>query len=170
MTIEITFQPEGLTGLVAEGIFISDAAHRMGVVMPFGCKGFRECIACQVSILSGAELLSVPTEAENTILGAGQLSQKQRLACQTRLERSGELIVYISPEREKAAEEPADAARTRKNFGALPLDQKIKTLVQLEALTMYEAMNAVIDKPLAVGEKVLDRIFRTSKSKSPGNK
>jgi len=160
MSVEITFQPGGLTGLVAEGISISEAAHRMGVRM-FRCKG-TECTTCQVSILSGDELLSSPTEVEGRILGLDQLLQKQRLACQTKLEKSGEIVVRVNQETEEATSKPGDPATMRKNFGELPLDKKIKTLVQLEALTMYEAMNALIDKPLAVGEKVFDRIFRTS--------
>ncbi|HEY6122227.1 MAG TPA: 2Fe-2S iron-sulfur cluster-binding protein [Pyrinomonadaceae bacterium] len=169
MSVEITFQPAGYAGLVAEGISISDAAHRMGVAM-FRCQGI-ECTTCQVTILSGDELLSSPTKTEGRILGLDQLLQKHRLACQAKLERSGEIVVQINPKNEDATNTAGDPATMRKNFGELPLDQKIKTLVQLEALTMYEAMNALIDKPLAVGEKVFDRIFRTSgtAAKSPKN-
>src|SRR5882724_5710840 len=170
MSVEITFQPAGLSGLVAEGIYISAAAHRMGVTMSLDCKGVGECTTCQISILSGAELLSTPTEVENRILGVERLAQQQRLACQARLERSGELIVHVSPETEKAAYKPGETAGMRKEFGELPLNKKIKTRVQLEAITMYEALNAVIDKPLAMGEKVFDRIFFRTAKTGPGKK
>jgi len=140
------------------------------VTMSLDCKGVGECTTCQISILSGAELLSTPTEVENRILGVERLAQQQRLACQARLERSGELIVHVSPETEKAAYKPGETAGMRKEFGELPLNKKIKTLVQLEAITMYEALNAVIDKPLAMGEKVFDRIFFRTAKTGPGKK
>jgi len=167
MSVEITFQPAGLTGLVPEGISISDAAHRMGAAI-FRCSGV-ECVACRVSILSGNELLSPPTEAEGKIFGADELLLKQRLACQAKLERPGEIVVHVTKE-DKTPADPTDPASMRKNFGELPLDKKIKTLVQLEALTMYEAMNAIIEKPLAAGEKVFDRIFRTGGSVAKGSR
>ncbi len=146
MSVEITFQP------------------RMGVLMTLECKRRGECTSCLVSVLAGAELLSAPTQAEKTILGAEGLSQQQRLACQVRLERSGELVVHVSPKKEKAESEPTDPASMRKKFAELTLNKKISTLVQLEALTMFEAFNAMVDKPLAVGEKIFDRIFLKKKS------
>ena len=165
MSIEITFQPSGIVGLVAEGISIADAAHRMGVTIPGGCKG-EGCTTCQVLIVTGGELLSSATATEIEFFGSEALVRYQRLACQARLERSGQIVVHINPEA-KESTESRDAGDMRKEFGDLPLDQKIKTLVQLEALTMYEALNAVIDKPLAMGEKVFDKVFKTGK---PGSK
>jgi len=159
MSVEITFQPTGLSGLVAEGIYLSDAARRMGVAMPAKCNG-PDCDSCLVSIVVGAQLLSFPTEAERKILGAEALAQQQRLACQALIESSGALIVTVSPKKEEPDNEPADPATMRKKFAELTLDKKITTLVQLEAVTMFEAFNAMVDKPLALGEKVFDRIFR----------
>jgi ferredoxin len=164
MSVEITFQPIGLSGLVPEGTYLSDAARRMGVLLTLDCKGRGECTSCLVSVLAGAQLLSLPTQAERNILGGEGLSQQQRLACQVRLERSGELVVHVSPKKEKAESESTDPASMRKRFAELTLDKKISTLVQLEALTMFEAFNAMVDKPLAVGEKVFDRVFRKTKS------
>lgn len=71
--------------------------------------------------------------------------------------------MHVSPEKEKAESESTDPASMRKRFAELTLDKKISTLVQLEALTMFEALNAMVDKPLAVGEKVFDRVFRKTK-------
>ena len=165
MSIEITFQPSGLVGLVAEGISIADAAHRMGVAIPGGCTRTENCTTCQVSIIAGSQLLSPATATEIELFGSGVLSQHQRLACQARIERSGELVVHV-PSETKKADGSHDPAAMRKEFGDLPLDEKIKTLVQLEAITMYEALNAVIDKPLAFGQKLFDRVFRTAKPTS----
>jgi ferredoxin len=164
MSVEITFEPVGLSGLVAEGAYLSDAARRMGVSMPLDCKGSGQCISCQVQIYSGAALLSAPTEAERNVLGEEGLLQQQRLACQVRIDRAGELVVYMNPAKEKPEEEPLDAASMRKKFGELALDKKITTLMQLEALTMFEAMNAIVDKPLALGEKLFDRFYSRAKA------
>lgn len=71
--------------------------------------------------------------------------------------------MHVSPEKEKGESESTDPASMRKKFAELGLDKKISTLVQLEALTMFEALNAMVDKPLAVGEKVFDRVFRKTK-------
>ena len=164
MSVEITFEPVGLTGLVAEGSSISDAARRMGLVVFFECKGTGECTCCQVSITRGADLLSAPNDAEQRILGFEGLEKQQRLACQTRIERPGELIVEFNPEKDNTENTASEGENMRKKFGELPLNKKIATLMQLEALTMYEAMNAIVDKPLAFGEKMFDKVLNKTRS------
>jgi ferredoxin len=160
MSVEITFEPSGLSGLVAEGAYISDAARRMGVPFPCACNQKGDCSTCLITIVTGSELLSSPSEAEERILGIEQLARQYRLACRTILERSGEVAVRVHPEPEKSEPATDDPATMRKKFGELPLSQKISTLVQLEALTMNEAFNALIDKPLAAGEKLFDKVFK----------
>lgn len=46
----------------------------------------------------------------------------------------------------------------KKKFGELPLNKKLATLVQLEAATMSEAVNTIIDKSIAAGENVMDKL------------
>jgi ferredoxin len=164
MSVEITFEPAGLTGLVAEGSSIADAARRMGLVVFFECKGTGDCTCCQVSVVRGADLLSAPNDAEERILGVEGLQKQQRLACQTRIERPGELIVEFNPEKDRTEKAASEGDAMRKRFGELPLNKKIATLMQLEALTMYEAMNALVDKPLAFGEKMFDKILNKTRS------
>lgn len=163
MSVEITFEPVGLVGLVAEGAYLSDAARRMGVVMPLDCAGTGKCTSCQVRIYSGAELLSAPTAAERDVLGEEGLSLQQRLACQVKIERAGELVVHMNPEKAKTEKESSDTEGMRKKFGELTLDKKIATLMQLEAVTMAEAFNAAFEKPLALGEKLFDRFYSKAK-------
>src|SRR6266513_2182278 len=96
MSVEITFEPEGASGLVAEGTFIWEAAKRLGVSIRVDCRGRGECDSCAVTIDRGAALLSAATAAEEQILGAdrlGDAGQRERLACQAILERQGEIIV-----------------------------------------------------------------------------
>ena len=160
MSIEITFEPDGLSGLVAEGAYISDAARRLGVRFPADCNRKGECSSCVISIVSGSELVSSPTETEERLLGPERFAKQYRLACRTILARPGAIVVYV-PETEKSEKEKTDDPATmRKTFGELPLNQKILMLAQLEALTMNEAMNALIDKPIAVGGKLFDKIFK----------
>ena len=160
MSVEIRFEPTGLSGLVAEGAYISDAARRMGVLFPVGCNLKGECTTCLVTIVTGLDLISQPSDAERRLLGEEELSRHYRLACQTVLERPGELVVHVHPKAEQNENEVNDPATMRKKFGELPLNQKISTLVQLEALTMNEAFNALVDKPLVAGGKLFDKIFK----------
>ena len=160
MSVEIRFQPAGLSGLVAEGTYLIDAAKRMGVRISAGCKGGGECTACVVSIVAGHLLLSAPTEHEQKTLGPEGLAQEQRLACQTRIERSGELVVGVAPEKDASEKNQRQVSDFRKDFGELPLDKKLVTLIQLEALTMSQAMDAIVAKTLSAGGKVMDLFAR----------
>ena len=164
MSVEITFQPAGLSGLVAEGTYVIDAAKRMGVRISAACKGSAECTACVVSIVTGQLLLSAPTEHEQKTLGQEGLAQEQRLACQTRIERSGELVVAVVPEQAAADKNQRQVSDLRKDFGELPLDKKLVTLVQLEALTMSQAMDAIAAKTLSAGGKVIDLFARKGRN------
>src|SRR5438309_4186085 len=123
MSVEITFQPAGLSGLVAEGTYVIDAAKRMGVRIAGACKG-SECTARVVSIVAGQLLLSAPTEHEQKTLGHEGLAQEQRLACQTRIERSGELVVAVVPEKDASEKNQRPVSDFRKAFAELPLDKK----------------------------------------------
>lgn len=53
---------------------------------------------------------------------------------------------------------PEDDDDFRKKFGELPLNKKVSTLMQLEATTMSEALNTIIDKSISAGESVMDKL------------
>ena len=53
---------------------------------------------------------------------------------------------------------PEDDKDLKKKFGELPLNKKLTTLIQLEAATMSEAVNTIIDKSIAAGENVMDKL------------
>ncbi|HKZ79255.1 MAG TPA: 2Fe-2S iron-sulfur cluster-binding protein [Pyrinomonadaceae bacterium] len=158
MSVEVTFQPAGISGLVAEGTYLIEAARRMGVRLARDCQG-PACASCVVYVMSGDSLLSAPTEHETNTLGAQEVAQKQRLACQAIIERDGEIVVQVLPARRPDAED------MRKTFGQLPLGQKLITLVQLETITMSEALDEISAKSLSIGEK-LTRVFRQRKKAS----
>lgn len=173
MSVSITFEPSGISGLVAEGTYLIDAARRMGVLLGEGCTtGKGECPSCLVSIKSGAGLLSVPSAAEQKLLGAEQLDQALRLACQVKIESHGEVVVMATA-RKPAGSTPEAGSDLRRRFGELPLNKKIATLLQLEAITMSEAFDSAIEKPLAFGARTIDSIVgraRTARAQNDQKK
>jgi ferredoxin len=166
MSISITFEPSGLTGVVAEGTYLIDAARRMGVSVGSGCTiGKGECPDCLVSIKAGADVLSPPSAAEQKHLGAEQLDQSLRLACQVKLEHHGEVVVMATAQKPGGA--PRDTrSELRRDFGSLPLMEKIATLLQLEAITMSEAFDSAIEKPLAFGARTMDAFMNRTRAKT----
>ena len=171
MSVSITFEPSGISGVVAQGTYLIDAARRMGASLGAGCTGGKgECPACVVSVKTGAELLSSPSNAEEKQLGAENLDQSYRLACQTKIENHGDVVVMVSSAPPHTAPPVDQQADLRKKFGALPLTQKLATLVQLEAITMSEAFDSAINKPLAFGSKTFGAMFDRARAKSEAAK
>jgi ferredoxin len=156
MSVDIKFQPDGQQGLVAEGTYLWDAAKRLGVRLPAECDGRGECDTCAVVVEEGATLLSSLTEAERTRLSPERLAAGERLACQAKIEHGGEVVVRPVPvtEREETADEAAKGLK--KEFRDMPLKQKIATLVELEAVTLFQTIETIIDVPFALGGKVMD--------------
>jgi 2Fe-2S ferredoxin len=168
MSVSITFEPSGLSGVVAQGTYLIDAARRMGASLGAGCTaGKGECPSCVVSVKSGAALLSSPSVAEEKQLGAENLDQAYRLACQAKIENHGEVVVMLNAVPPHSTAPLVDhQAELRKKFGSLPLSKKLATLVQLEAITMSEAFDSAIEKPLAFGSKTFGAIFDRARAKN----
>lgn len=171
MSVSITFEPSGINGVVAQGTYLVDAARRMGVPLSAGCTaGKGECPACVVSVKAGANLLSPPSVAEEKQLGVEQLNQGLRLACQVKLEGHGDVVVMAAA---RPQTRPADVdaeAELKKRFGALPLGKKLATLMQLEAITMSEAFDSAIEKPLAFGSKTFDAFLNKKRARGEQKK
>jgi ferredoxin len=160
MSVSITFEPSGISGVVAQGTYLIDAARRMGAPLGTGCTaGKGECPACLISVKTGAELLSPPSLAEENQLGNDHLDQSLRLACQVKLENQGDVVVMVATRPQTRPTATDTAAELQKKFGALPLRQKLATLMQLEAITASETFDAAIEKPLALGSKAFDSIM-----------
>ena len=166
MSVSITFEPSGINGVVAEGTYLIDAARRMGVPLGAGCTaGKGECPACVVSVKSGANLLSPPSMAEEKQLGVEQLEQALRLACHVKLEHHGDVVVMAAARPQTRPADTDTEAELRKKFGALPLGKKLATLMQLEAITMSEAFDSAIEKPLAFGSKTFDSFLNKRRAR-----
>jgi uncharacterized 2Fe-2S/4Fe-4S cluster protein (DUF4445 family) len=171
MSVSITFEPSGISGVVAEGTYLIDAARRMGAPLGEGCTaGKGECPSCAVSVKSGAALLSLPSLAEEKQLGAEQLDQNLRIACQVKIENPGDVVVMVAARPQTRSTLNNTEAELRTKFGALPLNKKIATLLQLEAITMSEAFDSAIEKPLAFGAKTFDAIANRARARSAQKK
>ena len=166
MSVSITFEPSGISGVVAEGTYLIDAARRMGAPLGAGCTaGKGECPACVVSVKTGANLLSPLSLVEEQQLGTEQADQALRLACQVKIENHGDVVVMTAtrPQQSESVDTPSELT---KKFGALPLGKKLATLMQLEAITMSEAFDSAIEKPLAFGSKTFDAIMGKAKERA----
>ena len=166
MNVSITFEPSGISGLVAQGTYLIEAARRMGAPLGAGClAGKGDCPACVVAVKAGANLLSPPTSVENTHLGAEGLSDSLRMACQTKIEGQGDIVLMVTPYRAHGATPPVDLpSDIEKKFGELSLNQKIAALLKFEAITMSEAFDAALKKPLAVGSRAFDSVVARARS------
>jgi ferredoxin len=171
MSVSITFEPSGLSGVVAEGTYLIDAARRMGVSLGTGCTiGKGECPDCLISVKSGSDLLSPPSAAELKQLADEDLAQSHRLACQVKLQFPGDVVVMASA-RKPGDGTPRDTkSEVTRDFASLPLTQKIATLMQLEAITMSEAFDSAIEKPLAFGARTMDAFMNRARAKNENKK
>ena len=158
MSVNVKFEPEGQSGLIAEGTYLWDAAKRLGVRLPAECEGRGECDTCAVVVEEGATLLSSLTTAERQRLSPERLAAGERLACQTKVERGGDLVLRPVPvtEREETAEETA--SDLRRDFREMPLEKKLATLVELEAIAAYQTLNFIANIPSVIFEKGLDML------------
>jgi ferredoxin len=143
-------------GIVAEGTYLLDAARRLGVRLPVECGGRGQCDTCAVVIEEGATLVSALTDPERTRLSPERLAAGERLACQTRIERGGDLVLRPVPGTERAETSDELKGDLRREFRELPLRKKLSTLAELEAVTAYQALDRIASLPYAVFEKGLD--------------
>ncbi len=162
MSVEIKFEPDGPSGLVAEGTSILDAARRLGFQIPDcgECDG-----ACAVSIITGATVLSALTDVERKQLSSERLAGGERLACQCKLERGGELVLKLVAQTERprtSQEKPRDL---KKEFSELAFERKIATLVQLETIAVTEAFDAMADASVSFGKRIFDSVMPPDKEK-----
>lgn len=158
MSVNVEWKIDGQshTGIVAEGTYLWEAAKRMGVRLPADCEGKGTCDTCAVKVLEGATLLSSLTNAERELLSPERLLAGERLACQTKVERGGDLVLSPVPQTERAETTEETVSDIRQEFRKMPLQKKLSTLVELEAVAATQALTAFADLPFKLFEKGLD--------------
>jgi len=153
--VDIKFEPSGRSGVVAVGSYLLDAARRLGVKIEdeFGEEGLTD--ACFVKVVQGADLLSEPTKVETEHLNQDRRNKGERLPSQAKIEKTGELIVMVT---EKQDPEKSTYEKYRREFDELPLDEKVKNLLELESVTLSETFSYILNLPYTIGAKVRDGI------------
>ncbi|MBX7170013.1 MAG: (2Fe-2S)-binding protein [Pyrinomonadaceae bacterium] len=155
METEIKFEPSGRHGITPVGAYLIDVALRFGIRIEDSCGRTGQCDDCAVKIIKGAEFLSQPTQAELEHLSAQRRNNGERLSCQAKIEKAGEICV-MTTEKKKPVETTFEAFE--KEFSKLPLEEKIQQLLELEKTTLGETLNYILNLPFTVGEKIRDGI------------
>jgi len=147
--VEIKFEREDRNGIVAVGTYLLDAARRLGIELE--SEEFGETDFFVVKATSGSELLSAPTKTEIELLSAERRGQGERFANHAKIERFGEINIMTTEKKqeEKAADEEKKE-EYRKEFEELPLEKKIASLLELEAIALSETFSFVINSPYKI--------------------
>ena len=162
--VEITFVPSGISGLVAVGTYVEEAARRLGVKLRGKCFARKGVHFCQFSVLDDS-VLSPPTSEERKFFvdKMQDSTGARRLGCQARFDRpcTVEVVMPAGDEKNESENEHRSDSAAKQNqeyikfFSALPLEQKIAELVKLEAITFADTMDYVLNAPFNVGDKIL---------------
>ena len=164
MSVVLTFEPSGVSGVVAPGTYLIDASRRLGVSLGSHCTRGSQHHYCLVRVGAGGELLSARSLEEEKFLVGSDLDSTYRLGCQVKIESPGEVTVNVTSRTVGPGANSATDSDVRRKFGELPLQKKIATLLQLEAITMSEAFDAAIEKPLALGSKAFDSVMKRARA------
>lgn len=152
--IEIKFERENRDGIGVAQSYLIDAARRLGVEV--SCERLGLTDDCAVTIKQGGASLSAPTKAEKEVLGDKRLKKGERLACQTKLEKNGEIVVLTPEKKQEDAPKVEDSEEYRKKFAELPLEKKIADLVRLEAMALSETFSFILNSPSHIVGKIMD--------------
>ncbi|CAN5355198.1 hypothetical protein BH10ACI1_BH10ACI1_30760 [soil metagenome] len=155
MEADIKFERENRTGIIPVGTYIYDVAGRFGIELD--CEEIGETTDCVVQILKGKEFLSDFTKSEKEYLTEDSRKKGERLARQAKIEKSGEVVIMTKAKVVEEKEEEKDKQEAyRKEFEELPLEKKIASLVELEAIALGETFSFVLNSPYKIADKVMD--------------
>ncbi len=155
MEAELRFEREDVKGVGVVGTYLIDSARRLGIEIVDECGRLGLCDTCAVTVKSGAEFLTAPTKAEIELLSDERRANGERLSCQAKIESAGEIVIETKKKEEKAEDKDPNE-EYRKQFADLPLEQKIANLLQLEAMTLGETFNFIMNSPYKIVGKVMD--------------
>ena len=154
----INFKSEERDGVVAVGTYLSDAAKRLGVKVEGDCLDPETDHECVMKVGAGKTLLSAHTKTEKEQLSSQARKNGERLACQTIIEKPGEVTIMSVKKKEEPKKEKTEEQTDefRKEFEEMPLEKKIASLVELEAIALGETFSYVLNSPYKAFGKVMD--------------
>lgn len=157
---EVKFVRENREGIVAVGTYLIDAAKRFGIHFEDVCMPAADTHYCSVRVKSGSDLLSALTKTETEYFAEKGRKANERLACQVKIEKPGEIEIMTeekvkepSPENEVTEDSNEEY---RKAFAEMPLEKKIANLVQLETIAFGDTVSFIINSPFKVADKLMD--------------
>lgn len=155
----LKIETEDREGVLAVGSYLIDAAGRLGIRIEDdpAANGGRH--SCGIIVKTGANLLSDLTQKEQDQFSAHGRRTDERLACQTKLIKTGEVVIMTDDKKTEASKEETDEhskAHFRKEFEEMPLERKIASLLELEFIAFGETVKFVFDSPYKIFDKVLD--------------
>jgi ferredoxin len=154
---ELKFVREKRHGIAVVGSCLLDAAARLGVFVETECGREGKCDSCAATITAGADLLSPPTPSETEQLSESRRKNGERLCCQARIIKAGEISVMTQEKKtEQKSPEQQRAEAFKKDFAALPLEKKIERLVELETIAFGDTFAYVLNAPYTLGGKIVD--------------
>lgn len=156
MEAELKFEKENINGIAVVGSYLIDAAKRLGIEITDECGRLGLCDTCAVTVVSGAEFLSEPTKAEIEQLSEERRNRGERLSCQAKIAVEGEIVIRTHEKKDDRPDEQRRHEEYRKEFDALPLEQKISRLMELEAVALGETLSFILNAPYTIGGKVVD--------------
>lgn len=154
--VEIKFEREERDGIIPVGTYLLDAAKRLGIDLQSEEFGEKEFFVFQIT--GGSELLSEPTATEIELLSAERRAKGERFACHAKIEKPGEITVMTAKKKEETNKPEAEELHEeyRKKFEELPLEKKIASLFELEAIALGETFSFVLNSPSMIVSKVMD--------------
>jgi len=156
MEAELKFEKENINGIAVVGSYLIDAAKRLGIDITDDCGRLGLCDSCVVTVKSGAEFLTEPTKAEIEVLSEDRRQKGERLSCQAKIKDVGEIVIETHERKDNRPDEVKKHEEFRKEFDALPLGKKVEKLMELEAVTLSETFNFILNSPYAIGGAVVD--------------
>lgn len=154
---ELKFERENRSGIAVQGSYLIDAARRIGIEVEAECGRLGLCDSCAITVTQGADLLSAPTKAETEQLSDDSRKNGERLACQAKIEKPGEIVIMTKEKKQEEKPSAEEKSETyRKEFEELPLEKKIAELMRLEAIALGETFSFVLNSPFKIFDKVMD--------------
>ncbi len=154
---ELKFEREGRSGVAVVGSYLIDAARRVGIEVEDECGRLGLCDTCAMTVMQGGDLLSAPTRAEMELLSDERRKNGERLSCQAKIEKSGEIVIMTKEKKKEEKPSAEEKSETyRKEFEEMPLERKIAELVRLEAIALGETFSFILNSPSKIVGKVMD--------------
>src|SRR5688572_12986615 len=107
--VEIRFEREDQEGIVAVGTYVIDAARRFGIRFDELCDLEKNEHSCSVFVKTGADRLSPETRAESEHFAGNGRRTNERLACQVKIDKPGEVVIMTQEKAQSPTQEGAPA-------------------------------------------------------------